>query len=165
MSLFHGRVVHRVKLRRNLTERHLRRNRHRENEEAVQIARHLQRFLSNHNPIANLHNFPRHCLSSNKHRSLRTSPAPFTIRGVSEAKPARCLIIATRYKHIVARYSVADGHIVTADASPRRTENASSACMVSTPCVICAAPARLSVHRDVCRSFFRLHEMRRIASG
>jgi putative transposase len=34
-------------------------------------ARHLQRFLSIHNPIANLHHFPRHSLSSSDYRTLR----------------------------------------------------------------------------------------------
>ena len=33
-------------------------------------ARHLQCFLSIHDPIANLHHFPRHSLSSTDHRSL-----------------------------------------------------------------------------------------------
>ena len=35
-------------------------------------ARHLQRFLSIHDPIANLHHFPRHSLSSTDYRSLRS---------------------------------------------------------------------------------------------
>jgi len=35
-------------------------------------ARHLQRFLSIHDPIANLHHFPRHSLSSADYRSLRS---------------------------------------------------------------------------------------------
>jgi putative transposase len=35
-------------------------------------ARHLQRFLSIHDPIANLHHYPRHSLSSIDYRLLRT---------------------------------------------------------------------------------------------
>jgi putative transposase len=35
-------------------------------------AHHLQRFVSIHDPIANLFNFPRHSLSATKHRALRT---------------------------------------------------------------------------------------------
>lgn len=35
-------------------------------------ARHLQRFASIHDPIANLHNFPRHAISSSDYRALRS---------------------------------------------------------------------------------------------
>ena len=35
-------------------------------------ARHLQRFVSIHDPIANLHNFPRHAMSSSDYRALRS---------------------------------------------------------------------------------------------
>ena len=35
-------------------------------------ARHLQRFLSIHDPIANLHHFPRHGLSPTDYRTLRS---------------------------------------------------------------------------------------------
>jgi len=34
-------------------------------------ARHLQRFVSIHDPIANLHNIPRHAISSSDYRALR----------------------------------------------------------------------------------------------
>jgi putative transposase len=34
--------------------------------------RHLQRFVSIHDPIANLFHFPRHCLSACEYRALRT---------------------------------------------------------------------------------------------
>jgi putative transposase len=34
-------------------------------------ARHLQRFVSIHDPIANLHNIPRHEISSSQYRALR----------------------------------------------------------------------------------------------
>jgi putative transposase len=35
-------------------------------------ARHLQRFVSIHDPIANLYNFPRHAMSSSDYRALRS---------------------------------------------------------------------------------------------
>jgi len=35
-------------------------------------ARHLQRFISIHDPVANLFNIPRHEISSDHHRELRT---------------------------------------------------------------------------------------------
>ena len=35
-------------------------------------ARHLQRFVSIHDPFANLHNFPRHAFSSSDYRALRS---------------------------------------------------------------------------------------------
>jgi putative transposase len=35
-------------------------------------ARYLQRLVSIHDPIASLHNFPRHALSSSDYRALRT---------------------------------------------------------------------------------------------
>jgi putative transposase len=35
-------------------------------------ARHLQRFVSIHGPIANLFHFPRHSLSACEYRALRT---------------------------------------------------------------------------------------------
>ena len=37
-------------------------------------ARQLQRFVSIHDPIANLFHFPRHALSSSDHRDLRVQP-------------------------------------------------------------------------------------------
>jgi putative transposase len=37
-----------------------------------QSARHLQRFVSIHDPIANPFDFPRHSLSASHHRTLRT---------------------------------------------------------------------------------------------
>ena len=36
-------------------------------------ARQLQRFVSIHDPIANLFHFPRHALSSSDHRNLRSA--------------------------------------------------------------------------------------------
>jgi putative transposase len=36
-------------------------------------ARQLQRFVSIHDPIANLFHFPRHALSSSDHRDLRSA--------------------------------------------------------------------------------------------
>jgi putative transposase len=35
-------------------------------------ARHLQRFVSIHDGVANLHNFPRHAMSSSEYRALRS---------------------------------------------------------------------------------------------
>jgi putative transposase len=35
-------------------------------------ARHLQRFVSIHDGVANLHNFPRHAMSSSDDRALRS---------------------------------------------------------------------------------------------
>jgi putative transposase len=35
-------------------------------------ARHLQRFVSIHDPVARLHNFPRHAMSSSSERALRS---------------------------------------------------------------------------------------------
>jgi putative transposase len=35
-------------------------------------ARHLQRFISIHDPVANLFHIPRHEISSDHHRELRT---------------------------------------------------------------------------------------------
>jgi putative transposase len=35
-------------------------------------ARHLQRFVSIHDGVANLHNFPRHAMSSSGDRALRS---------------------------------------------------------------------------------------------
>jgi putative transposase len=35
-------------------------------------ARHLQRFVSIHDPIANFHNCPRHAMSSSDDRALRS---------------------------------------------------------------------------------------------
>jgi putative transposase len=35
-------------------------------------ARHLQRFVSIHDGVANLHNFPRHAMSSSDYRALRS---------------------------------------------------------------------------------------------
>jgi putative transposase len=46
-------------------------------------ARHLQRFVSIHDPIANLHNFPRHAMSSSDYRALR-SEAMAAWRGIAE---------------------------------------------------------------------------------
>lgn len=56
-------------------------------------ARHLQRFVSIHEPIANLHHFPRHGLSSIDYRSLRAeamnsgAAANTTIVGASASDP------------------------------------------------------------------------------
>ncbi len=46
-------------------------------------ARHLQRFVSNHDPIANLHNFPRYAISSPDYRALR-SEAMIAWREIAE---------------------------------------------------------------------------------
>jgi len=46
-------------------------------------ARHLQRFVSIHDPIANLHNFPRHAISSPDYRALR-SEAMIAWREIAE---------------------------------------------------------------------------------
>jgi putative transposase len=47
------------------------------------FARHLQRFVSIHDPIANLHNFPRHAISSTDYRTLR-SEAMIAWREIAE---------------------------------------------------------------------------------
>ena len=39
---------------------------------AVQIRRHLQRFVSIHDGVANLHTCPRHAMSSSDNRALRS---------------------------------------------------------------------------------------------
>ena len=44
---------------------------------------HLQRFVSIHDPIANLHKFPRHAISSSAHRALR-SEAMIAWREIAE---------------------------------------------------------------------------------
>jgi putative transposase len=41
--------------------------------EGFNSARHLQRFVSIHDPIANLFNIPRHDIPSNHHRELRAA--------------------------------------------------------------------------------------------
>jgi putative transposase len=46
-------------------------------------ARHLQRFVSIHDGVANLHNFPRHAMSSSDDRALR-SRAMAAWRGIAE---------------------------------------------------------------------------------
>jgi putative transposase len=46
-------------------------------------ARHLQRFVSIHDGVANLHNFPRHAMSSSDDRALR-SEAMVAWRGIAE---------------------------------------------------------------------------------
>ncbi len=46
-------------------------------------ARHLQCFVSIHDPIANLHNFPRHAISSSDYRALR-SEAMIAWREIAE---------------------------------------------------------------------------------
>jgi putative transposase len=46
-------------------------------------ARHLQRFVSIHDGVANLHNFPRHAMSSSDDRALR-SEAMVASREIAE---------------------------------------------------------------------------------
>jgi putative transposase len=50
-------------------------------------ARHPQRFVSIHDPIANLHNFPRHAISPSDYRALR-SEAMIAWQEVAEANAA-----------------------------------------------------------------------------
>jgi len=50
-------------------------------------ARHLQRFVSIRDPIADLHNFPRHAISSSDYRELR-SEAMIVWREIAEMDAA-----------------------------------------------------------------------------
>jgi putative transposase len=50
-------------------------------------AGHFQRFVSIHDPIANLHNFPRHAISSSDYRALR-SEAMIAWREIAELSTA-----------------------------------------------------------------------------